>query len=270
MTEKHPNVIVLAGPNGSGKSTAAPTFLRDALHVDEFVNADTIALGLSGFNPANAAIQAGRAMLGRLQHLAGTRRDFAFETTLASRSFVPWIKDLQMKGYRFSLLFFFLSSPELAVQRVLERVRRGGHFVPEEVVRRRFFGSIRNFLTLYQPLADNWFFYDNSHSERVLIAEGEKTELRIFSPKPWEECLGMLQGETSKLVREPEKIYGSTPRDGDWLISTEELTEALNQANRIALWDHKVNGNPVVVSENGKIVWIQPEDIPIEKDPRNP
>ena len=80
----------------------------------------------------------------------------------------------------------------------------------------------------------------------------------------------MLQGETSKLVREPEKIYGSTPRDGDWLISTEELTEALNQANRIALWDHKVNGNPVVVSENGKIVWIQPEDIPIEKDPRNP
>jgi predicted ABC-type ATPase len=128
-----PHVIVVAGPNGAGKSTAAPRLLRDALSVREFVNADTIAAGLSAFRPESVAIAAGRIMLARMRVLAAAREDFAFETTLASRSFAPWLAGLQSGGYHVHLLFLWLRSPELAVSRVAERVRLGGHDVPADV-----------------------------------------------------------------------------------------------------------------------------------------
>jgi len=121
-----PHVIVVAGPNGAGKSTVAPRLLRDALAVREFVNADTIAAGLSAFRPESVAIAAGRIMLARMRALAAARADFAFETTLASRSFAPWLAGLQQGDYHVHLLFLCLRSPELAVSRVAERVRLGG------------------------------------------------------------------------------------------------------------------------------------------------
>ena len=138
MNQQSPNVVVVAGPNGSGKSTAAPALLRDYLGITKFVNADVIAQGLSAFGSENVAMQAGRVMLERLEDLAGEQLDFAFETTLASRSFAPWLQKLGTAGYRAHLLFLWLPSPEMAVARVASRVQQGGHNVPEDVVIRRY------------------------------------------------------------------------------------------------------------------------------------
>jgi predicted ABC-type ATPase len=163
---------MLAGPNGAGKTTLAPILLRDKLAVSEFVNADLIASGLSVFDPDLAAMAAGRAMLTRLKELADRRANFAFETTLASRSFAPWIAELIGAGYRFHLLFLWLSSPDLAVARVASRVRMGGHNVPEATIRRRYHAGLANFFALYRPLATSWEIADNSKGQAPMIARG--------------------------------------------------------------------------------------------------
>ncbi len=157
-----PHVLIIAGPNGAGKTTAAPALLNEALQISHFVNADTIAAGLSGFAPEKVAVQAGRAMLKRMHYLAQGQENFAFETTLASRTFAPWIIDLKKNGYFFHLTFLFLEGPDLAVSRVAERVKLGGHFVPEDTIRRRYQGGLKNFFRLYMPIANSWQMYDNS------------------------------------------------------------------------------------------------------------
>jgi predicted ABC-type ATPase len=173
MSDASPKVIAIAGPNGAGKSTLAPFMLRDAYGLLEFVNADTIARGLAAFDPESVAFEAGRIMLRRLRDLAGRRRSFAFETTLASRSYATWIKELRRQGYEFSLLFLWLRTPELAVQRVRARVRIGGHDVPEDVIRRRYHKGVKNFFGLYQALAGSWGVYDNSsRGNPRFVAEG--------------------------------------------------------------------------------------------------
>src|SRR4051794_17387848 len=187
MAESAPSVVVLAGPNGAGKSTSAPSILKDALGVDEFVNADVIARGLSGFEPERAAIAAGRIMLARLRDLARQRTSFAFETTLASRSFAPWLADLVRNGYQFHLVFLLLPDPEMAVARVAARVSEGGHAVPEETIRRRYEAGLRNFFGLYQPMATTWNFWDNStESGLTPIASGEgQATLRVSNQAIW-------------------------------------------------------------------------------------
>jgi predicted ABC-type ATPase len=182
-----PNVVVIAGPNGAGKSTTAPKILREALAVREFVNADTIAAGLSAFAPETVAFAAGRAMLNRIKVLADGRTDFAFETTLASRSFAPWLHRLQDTGYLVHLIYLWLPSADLAVARVAERVRRGGHGVPEAVVRRRYSKSLVNFFNLYRPFADSWLMLDNSlHAPPYPIAwRNAGGPLQIVKTGPW-------------------------------------------------------------------------------------
>ena len=179
MPKHRPLVVVIAGPNGAGKSTTAPSLLRDALQVSEFVNADAIAGGLSAFRPDSVAIPAGRAMLVRMRHLAEARMNFAFETTLASRSFAPWLARLKRRGYHVHVLFLWLESPDLAVNRVAARVRLGGHDVPEATVRRRYERGLRNLFQLYVPLADSWQMFDNSRAGRprlVASGRGERAE----------------------------------------------------------------------------------------------
>lgn len=157
-----PLLVVVGGPNGAGKSTTAPGLLRQALAIHEFVNADAIALGISAFRPESAALAAGRVMLERLRALSRARASFAFETTLANRSLATSIARLRGSGYRVHLMFLSLPTAELAVARVAERVRQGGHDVPVDVVRRRFAVGLRNFFGLYQGLVDSWQLYDNS------------------------------------------------------------------------------------------------------------
>ncbi len=157
-----PSVVVIAGPNGAGKSTTAPPIVRKAFGIEEFVNADIIAQGLSVLAPETAAFRAGRVMLNRILELAGARRNFAFETTLASRTFAPLLRRWQAEGYEFHLVYLWLPSASAAVRRVRERVRTGGHSVPEAIVRRRYVRSLGNFFNLYRPLADSWLLLDNS------------------------------------------------------------------------------------------------------------
>jgi predicted ABC-type ATPase len=192
MSTHTPTVIVLAGPNGAGKTTAAPRLLRDALGVLEFVNADTIAQGLAGFDPDIAALEAGTVMFDRIRQLGVLGRSFAFETTLASRSLAPWINELIRTGYDFNLVFLWLPSAALAVQRVADRVRLGGHDVPEATVRRRYERGLQNFFRLYHPMATTWRMYDNTDIGNMrLIAEGCRATVTIASDRPlWERIHG--------------------------------------------------------------------------------
>lgn len=171
-----PEIFVIAGPNGAGKSTTAREMLPAFVGCVEFVNADEIARGLSAFRPESVAMPAGRAMLSRLNELARQRIDFAFETTLASRSFAPWLKQRQQEGFAVNLVYLWLPGVELAVERVAQRVKAGGHHVPEQDIRRRYDRGRRNFSELYAPLADTWEIYDNSGFEPYLIAFGGQDE----------------------------------------------------------------------------------------------
>ncbi|OGT54560.1 MAG: hypothetical protein A3F17_06445 [Gammaproteobacteria bacterium RIFCSPHIGHO2_12_FULL_41_15] len=195
-----PHVVIASGPNGAGKTTTAPTLLKNYLHIDHFVNADVIAAGLSAFAPEKAAIQAGKAMLERIQYLAKHKENFAFETTLASRTFAPWIAELKSKdGYFFHLVFILLDSPELAILRVAERVKMGGHFVPEETIRRRFKVGLKNFFNLYLPLADSWQMYDNSDiGNPMIIASKIDSRLEINNPKHWDNLVECYDETTKK------------------------------------------------------------------------
>ena len=173
MSAPAPKIVILAGPNGAGKSTLAPKLLRDFLRLKEFVNADTLAAGLSAFGPAGVAIEAGRIMRNRLHELAEQEESFAFETTLATRSLAGWLRDLRVRRYEVHLIFIWLATADLAVGRVRDRVRLGGHAVEEETVRRRYVRGLDNFHKLYRPLANNWAVWDNSSVDGpVRVATG--------------------------------------------------------------------------------------------------
>lgn len=167
-----PEVFILGGPNGAGKTTAAQILLPDYVHVAHFVNADHIAQGLSAFDPESVALEAGRIMLARLKSLAHQDLDFAFETTLASRSFAPWLRELQARGYLAHFIYLWLPTPELAIQRVARRVEAGGHHIPTEVVKRRYERGRSNFLNLYLPFADSWEAFRNSGLKPEPVAFG--------------------------------------------------------------------------------------------------
>jgi predicted ABC-type ATPase len=159
-SNKQPQFVVMAGPNGAGKSTAAGFLLAPSL---PFLNADEIAKQLKADgNAGNADLEAGRLLLRRMDELTAQNADFAVETTLASRAFAPRVVRLRRAGYQFILHFMWLPAPEMSIARVAERVRKGGHDIPEEVIRRRYEAGLTNFFQLYEPLADVWRFYDNS------------------------------------------------------------------------------------------------------------
>lgn len=187
MTERSPSAIVLAGPNGAGKTTSARILLADTLRVVTFVNADAIAQGLAGFDPASAAVEASRIMLERLDQLAGQRQDFAFETTLAARSYAPRLRRLTRSGYRVHLVYLWLASADLAVARVALRVQLGGHDVPEATVRQRYLRSVRNFFTLYQSLPTTWQVYDNTETDlpRLIATRDEAGAERVLDESVW-------------------------------------------------------------------------------------
>ena len=170
------HLYIIAGCNGAGKTTASYSVLPDMLNCKEFVNADEIARGLSPFQPENVAIDAGRIMLGRIKELINQNTDFAFETTLATKSYAKLIQEAQTKGYFVTLLFFWLNSSNLALKRVSERVLQGGHNIPNDVILRRYNAGIANLSKLYIPVCDYWMIIDNSKSPFKIIAEGNKSE----------------------------------------------------------------------------------------------
>lgn len=170
------NLYIISGCNGAGKTTASYTVLPEVLDCKEFVNADEIARGLSPFNPESVAIEAGRLMLQRIEDLLSKEESFSIETTLATKSYINLVRRAQEKGYTVRLLFFWLNSPELALQRIAERVAKGGHNIPEPIVRRRYVTGISNLFRLFMSEVDSWEIYDNSKYPAIQIARGGKDD----------------------------------------------------------------------------------------------
>lgn len=178
-------LYIIAGCNGAGKTTASFTILPEILDCKEFVNADEIAKGLSPFQPEKAGIEAGRVMLNRIKHLLSAHENFAFETTLSTRSYVRLIETAKNLNYDVTCLFFWLESESLAVSRVATRVKEGGHNIPKETIIRRYHKGLKNFFDLYLPILDNWLFVNNSGETYEVVAEGTSSELSLHNSQQW-------------------------------------------------------------------------------------
>jgi predicted ABC-type ATPase len=176
-----PTVYVIAGPNGAGKTTFSAEFLPDFVNCREFLNADLIAAGLSPFAPETQNLRAGRLLLTRIKELTKARQDFGFETTLSGRSYFRLLNEMKNDGYRILLFFLWLPSADLAVARVKNRVRQGGHNVPEPVIRRRFESGIRNLFRLYRQRLDACWLYDASWLPPAIVAQEEGGKLQLFN-----------------------------------------------------------------------------------------
>ena len=181
-----PQFLVVAGANGSGKSTSAPAVLPASV---PYINADEIAKSLPGHAGPARDVRAGRLLLAEWRRLGAQRADFALETTLASRVLSARAARLQEAGYQFHLMFFWLSSPDLAVARVAERVRRGGHGIPAATILRRYQVGLKNFFSLYLPMADTWRVFDNSRvGETRLVVTGQRRQVQVvYEAQVWEQ-----------------------------------------------------------------------------------
>ena len=177
-----PNLYIISGCNGSGKTTASYTVLPEMLGCSQFVNSDEFAKSFSPFNPADASISAGRFMLLKIRYLLHRKADFSIETTLATRSLMRTIEEAKENGYRITLLYFWINSPDLAVKRVKDRVAAGGHSIPEHVIRRRYDMGLRYFFNDYMPVSDRWILVDNSQVPFRTIAEGDRNQTTIREP----------------------------------------------------------------------------------------
>lgn len=168
-------VIIIAGPNGAGKTTFARSFLPVEAHLPRFINADLIAAGLAPFAPETAAIKAGRLMLEEIEQCVQRGESFAFETTLSGLGYLRHIAQWRALGYKVSLYFLCLPNTETAIARVAERVRQGGHDIPEDVIRRRFAAGLEHFHERYKQAVDDWALFDNTGEEPAMLEWGENT-----------------------------------------------------------------------------------------------
>ncbi|WP_337965107.1 zeta toxin family protein [uncultured Flavobacterium sp.] len=176
------NLYIIAGCNGAGKTTASFTILPEILNCKEFVNADEIAKGLSPFQPERVSFEAGRIMLNRINELFILNEDFAFETTLATKSYKSKVIKAQKKDYTVTLLFFWLQNVDLAIERVKTRVSEGGHNIEKDVIRRRYRNGIKNLFEIYLSIVDEAMIFDNSAGKPELIAEKTlDTDLNILN-----------------------------------------------------------------------------------------
>ncbi len=195
-----PNLYIIAGCNGAGKTTASFTILPNILNCIEFINADSIAYGISPFNVEGVAFEAGRIMLKRIDELLTSGRDFAIETTLSTRSYVALVQNAKTLGYEISVIFIWLNCTEMAIQRVAERVKKGGHNIPVDIISRRYYRGIKNLFQLFIPISNKWIIADNSYYELNIIAEGkknikdylEKFEIDIINNEIW----SIIQNQT--------------------------------------------------------------------------
>jgi len=188
------HLYVIAGPNGAGKTTFAREFLPRFAKCNEFVNADLIATGLAPFSPISAAMQAGRLVLQRIHELSAKGITFGFETTLAGHTYLPLLNRLKKSGYKLHLYFLWLPSVNLAIKRVEDRVRQGGHSVPISDIRRRFERGLQHLFKDYLPIIDEWIIFDNSGSIPKEIAFGAHDDVKIADPTSFEQLRRKIHG----------------------------------------------------------------------------
>ena len=194
---KGKNLYIISGPNGAGKTTASYTVLPKILNCKEFVNADEIARGLSPFNPAGMAIEAGKLMLKRIDELLQKEESFSIETTLSTRSYFKLVETAHKKGYNVTLLYFWLESPEQAIERVAERVSKGGHDIPKDVIIRRYWAGLNNLFDIYMPIVDSWILINNSQTPRIIVALGGKNHTTRIEDK---ECFTKIKEYVNQRV----------------------------------------------------------------------
>ncbi len=182
---------MIGGPNGAGKTTLAKELLPKFLAINEFVNADNIASGLSPFNPDSMAIAAGKLMLKRIQSLIAEEKSFAFETTCAGKNHQQTLKKCKEQGYETNLIFLWLADVDLAIQRVSARVKNGGHNIPTDIILRRYKSGLSNLLNIYIPLCDIITIYDCSEllfpgkSRDVIASKMPQEKLVIKNEEKW-------------------------------------------------------------------------------------
>jgi predicted ABC-type ATPase len=242
-----PNVYVIAGPNGAGKTTFATEFLPDFVECREFLNADLIAAGLSPFAPESQNVRAGQLLLERIDEVRKGRRDFGFETTLSGRSYARLLRQMREDGYRVNLFFLWLPCADMAVARVANRVRQGGHNVPEHDIRRRYVAGQRNLFGLYRPLVSAWWLYDASHLPPTLVAgEADGTWTIVDTDK-----FGRIQYGISGNLQmiEPSKTTGdlSAKAEAAFQRAAEKVVERARQT-----------GTPVLVWKDNRVTELDP------------
>ena len=201
-----PRLYIISGCNGAGKTTASYSLLPEMLDCREFVNSDEFAKGLSPFDPSKASIQASRYMLTKIRYLLRKQKDFAVETTLATRTLLKTARMAQDAGYTVTLLYFWLNSPDLAVERVKARVEAGGHDIPEETIRRRYSVGIYYFFNYYAPICERWILADNSQIPFRVIAEGSKGDVMNIKDEETYMKIKEIAQERQRFVEETGKI----------------------------------------------------------------
>ena len=174
-----PRMYIISGCNGSGKTTASYMLLPELLDCSEFVNSDEFAKSLAPFHPESAYVTASRYMLKKLQYLFSRRKDFCLETTLATRSLIKMVQRAQEQGYFVTVVYLWLRSPEIAIQRVAARVEAGGHDVAPDVIRRRYYAGLQYFFDTYAPTCDKWMLVDNSDADFNIVAEGTRKGMTV-------------------------------------------------------------------------------------------
>lgn len=193
------NLYILAGCNGAGKTTASYSFLPEILDCREFVNSDEFAKSLSPFDPSEASVTASRFMLRRIEYLLERGATFSVETTLATRSLVSIINEAHKRGYVVTILYLWIQSPEMAIQRVRDRVASGGHNIPEAVLRRRYSTGLKYLFEMYMPICDRWMIADNSSSTFMLIAEGDDRRIIIKDEDKFRKLRKMVKEDEEQL-----------------------------------------------------------------------
>ncbi len=174
-----PKLYIIAGPNGAGKTTFAKEFLPHYAKCSNFVNADLIAAGLSPFTPSTVSIKAGKLLLAEIDNFINSKVDFSFETTLAGKTYVNLIKEAKTKGYSIHIFFLWIPNDHLAKERIKQRVKQGGHHVPDGDVERRLSRSLKNFFELYVPLAYSWDIFDNSYIKPRAVVKFNEEGLHV-------------------------------------------------------------------------------------------
>jgi len=251
----NPKLHILAGPNGAGKTTFSQRFLSAYTNIREFVNADAIAQRMSPGNPEASAIRAGREMLAQINALAEQRVDFSMETTLSGRSYAPWLQQLKTSGYEIHLYFLWLPDVKMCINRVADRVKHGGHFIPEPVIRRRYEAGIKNLFQLYRPLLNSWHLFDNSPPSPYLIAREAKGNLAVLDRFLFSKFSDMPIEPTNEALQE-------SAADPSWLPAL----IALRLSRLDVIEQHLKSGHPIVTWRDGKVYHQPPEEAKREMD----